>query len=365
VIPRYTPSLLPPEQLERLFVSRESILEDAVESVRTAVQSGQLAHTLFLGPRGAGKTHLIALVHHRITALPGYGDRFRVAWLPEDPWGIRAYESLISTINEAAEPGDAPLTVVLMENLDQVLERIGEDGQHRFRARIESGQDLLIVGSATRLTRSFADYGEPFYDFFTIVPLEEFGVDEAIEMLTRIAEEEHDSATLAQLRENEPVVRRRLAAIARLAGGQPRTWALLAAGLTTGDLDSFIEEVMSRFDSMVPYYQEQFRSLSGNEEAIVVSLVQANCPLTTKAISDMTGISQRSLSTAIRDLRDSGWIRPVAAPVGSIDKRCVFYELADPCVKVVFRIKRVRCDRLESYMEVQFRSYIEDSRTTS
>lgn len=343
MIPRYTPSLLSGEQLERLFVSREPILNDAVERVRDAAQSGRLAHTLFVGPRGAGKTHLISLVHYRITSLPGYGDQFRVAWLPEDPWGIRTYEGLIRMIDETAEPRQAPLTVVLMENLDQVFDRIGEEGQHQLRARIESQRDLLIVGSATRLTQHLLDQAEPFYGFFHTVSLEPFGVDEAIDMLTHIAEEDHDEAALTRLRENQPLVRRRLAAIAHLAGGQPRIWAQLATGLSMENLDTFVEDLTNRFDDMVPYYQEQLHSLSGNEEAVVVSLIQANHPLTTKAISDMTGISQRSLSTAIRDLRERHWIRLHEGVLTSLaDKRCAFYELAEPCLRVALQVKQTR-----------------------
>ena len=338
MIPRYTPSLLSGEQLERLLVSREPILTDTVERVRDAVESGRLTHTLFVGPRGSGKTHLIALVHYRITSLPGYGDRFRVAWLPEDPWGIRTYEGLIHMIDETSDPQEAPLTVVLMENLDQVFTRIGEDGQHKLRARIESQQDLLIVGSATRLIRA-----EPFYGFFHTIFLEPFGVDEAVDMLTHIAEEDHDEAALTLLRENQPLVRRRLAAIAQCAGGQPRMWAQLATGLSMESLDTFLEDLTSRFDDMVPYYQEQLHNLSGNEEAVVVSLIQASHPLTTKAISDMTGISQRSLSTAIRDLRERQWIRPHEGVLTALaDKRCAFYELVEPCLRVALHVKQTR-----------------------
>jgi len=343
MIPRYTPSLLSGEQLERLFAARGTILDDAVGRVREAVESSRLTHTLFVGPRGAGKTHLIALVNHRIMSFPDYGVRFRVAWLPEDPWGIRGYEGLIRVIDETAGPREAPLTVVLMENLDQVFERIGREGRQRLRTRIESRHDLLIIGSATRLSHCLTDPGEPFCDFFHIVTLEQFTMDEAIEMVTHIAEETHDEASLIQLRENQPVVRRRLTAIAHLAGGQPRIWALVATGLSIGDTDAFVEDLMSRFDDMVPYYQEQLRSLSGNEEAVVVSLIQANHPLTTRAISDMTGIGQRSLSTAVRDLRESGWIRPHGGVLTELaDKRCIFYELAEPCVRIAFQVKRAR-----------------------
>jgi hypothetical protein len=52
----FTPSLLDGPTLERLFVNREPLLQQAVDRIADAATSSRLAHTLFTGPRGDRKS---------------------------------------------------------------------------------------------------------------------------------------------------------------------------------------------------------------------------------------------------------------------------------------------------------------------
>ena len=63
---RFTPSLMSHELLERLFVVRERTLDAIMARVDAAAATSERNHTLLVGPRGAGKTHLVALAYHRI-----------------------------------------------------------------------------------------------------------------------------------------------------------------------------------------------------------------------------------------------------------------------------------------------------------
>ncbi|MDQ2688214.1 MAG: ArsR family transcriptional regulator, partial [Armatimonadota bacterium] len=62
---RFTPSLMPAEALEAIFVQRERLARRTVELVRDSVLTEAKSHTLFVGPRGIGKTHLVSLIYHR------------------------------------------------------------------------------------------------------------------------------------------------------------------------------------------------------------------------------------------------------------------------------------------------------------
>ncbi|MDR0283445.1 MAG: hypothetical protein LBI33_00920 [Propionibacteriaceae bacterium] len=343
VVPVYTPSLLPGEALERLFVGREPILADAAARIGDAVESGRLTHTLFIGPTGSGKTHLLALVHHRALGLPEFATQFRLVWLREEPSAIRSYDALLRAIEAGAGhgPPEGPrLTVVLIENLEDILHRIGTAGQHKLRARIESERDLLFIGTATQATRDLRDQTAPFYGFFHAVALEPLGIDQALALLARIAETADDTTTLALLRADPDLVRRRLTAINALADGQPGTWTRLAAGVSMADRDTFIEELTSRFDQMGPLYQERLHRLSANEQSVVTCLIAADHPLATKSMAEMTGVSPQSLSTAVRDLVRRGWIQRVTGRLAALaDKRLAFYELADRFARIALKIK--------------------------
>ena len=61
-ISRFTPSTMPAELLERLFVVRQPILEELMKRVKALGHTPSPHHSLLVGPRGAGKTHLISLV---------------------------------------------------------------------------------------------------------------------------------------------------------------------------------------------------------------------------------------------------------------------------------------------------------------
>jgi predicted AAA+ superfamily ATPase len=96
---RFTPSRTEPEILEAIFVQRESLLTDIVERVRESASSGNKHQVLLIGPRGIGKTHLIALLNHRITQEPAISDRVRIAWLLEDET-ITSFVQLLKRIYE-------------------------------------------------------------------------------------------------------------------------------------------------------------------------------------------------------------------------------------------------------------------------
>src|SRR5687768_13266422 len=158
-LPVFTPSLAPAEVLERLFVARHQLADDIVERIRSAAISKTRNHTLLIGPRGAGKTHLISLAYHRAARLRDAGEILvQLAWLPEDPWSTTSYRRLLDAIVDSIEPGlgltDRPTSieeieallagrvaelgplVCFIENLDQVFDDIGPHGQQRDRKSV-------------------------------------------------------------------------------------------------------------------------------------------------------------------------------------------------------------------------------------
>ena len=356
---RFTPSVLDQETLEALFVHRESLVEDAVDRIRRASTSKERASRLFVGPRGAGKTHLVSLIAHRARALPGFGESFQLAWLPEDLWAIGDFEDLRKEILKCIEPAE-PLAdaeamdggprefagrvtergpiVVIIENLDHVLQDLGPDGQRKLRAAIESDRSMLLIATATRLTAHLLDQTEPFYGFFDTFDLEQFDVDEAADMLKAIARQRGDQALVDEL--DKPQARARLAAVAHLAGGQPRIWALFGAGLTVEGLDDLVSVLIERFDDLTPYYQEQLRRLSVNERKAVQALAEADRALPIKDLAELTGIKERSLSSTMGDLRKAGWVKVKTGPlIDLVDKRLTYYELAEPLARLAFQLK--------------------------
>jgi tetratricopeptide (TPR) repeat protein len=359
---RFTPSLMSRDLLERLFVARERTLESIVGRVEAAAESTERNHTLLVGPRGSGKTHLVSLVYHRASDLRARGARLQLAWLPEDPWTIASYKHLLVAVAERLEPKldvevprsdtelesllierasrDGPI-VVIVENLDQVLRVLGNKGQQRLRHLLQDDRSLLLVATSTRLDRALSDQASPFYAFFTTTRLEPFDIDEAAEMLTAIATERRDDKLVEYLGTEEG--RARLRAVTHLAGGQPRLWAALASALSVDGLRELVELLLTRFDDLTPYYQEQLGRLSPHQRLVVAELAEADRPFNVSELAERVEIEPRSLAKTMHELVDRGWAMPITSPLAlQLDRRRTYYELAEPLARLSFQIKESR-----------------------
>ena len=337
-IASYTPSIHDGTTLEQLFVARDDILEDGVDRVRDASQSGRLAHVIYTGVRGAGKTHLISLIHHRAIQLPGYGTEFTTSWLDEDPWRIRSFETLIDHIAAAKEHPDVGLTVVFAEGFDRILQTLGDDDQRRLRARVERDANWLLITSSTHLTDNLTKQARPFYGFLDHIELRPFTLDEAIAMLTRSAEVAGDEELATRL--GQPDVRARLAAISHVAGTQPRLWAQLRDGLTVSTIDDMANLLITKFDDLTPYYQERLWGLAPTELQVVMEFIDNDHALTPKEVSGRTGIPQQTVASTIKRLNPT-WLVPRAGMLQQfVDKRLTYYQLAEPLAHICPQLKK-------------------------
>lgn len=357
----FTPSTMSAARLERLFTVRGPVLGSLMRRVAALGNTPSPHHTLLVGPRGAGKTHLISLVYHRSQALVDAGSHLQTAWLPEDPWAIVSYQHLLTAVLNITAPrrrwrgtDEAELLSVLtastqehgpllllMENVDQVLRQIGPEGQQKLRHLLQTRSDVLVIGGTTRLDRNFSDQDQPLFGFFDTITLRPFTPEQAREMLTALARENHDEVLAERLGSDTALAR--LRTVTHLAGGQPRLWALLGSSLTAEGLDALGPLLLSRCDDLTPYYQEQLAHLPGQQRLVVAELASADRPLSVKDLAGAVGQDQRSVAKTLSDLSSRGWVTPVETVFADLlDRRRTYYELTDPLARLVFQIKESR-----------------------
>jgi len=200
-IARFTPSLMPPETLEAIFVQRQELASRLVSLLRDSVKTPAKHHALLIGPRGIGKTHLVALIYHRLQAEEDLRPASLVAWLREEEWGVDSFLDLLMRIFRAldvayphaqlaerteplyelppdeAERAAAALLkefaagrtlVLLVENLNELFAGLGEKGQQRLRAYIQENPFCTILATAQALFNGVSLQTSPFYGFFRI-----------------------------------------------------------------------------------------------------------------------------------------------------------------------------------------------------
>ena len=92
----FTPSMMAPETLEAMLVQREPLLSRSLGHVLESLRTGSRHHTLFVGPRGIGKTHLISLLHHRLSSTAEAKEKALIAWMREEEWGVTSFFELVT-----------------------------------------------------------------------------------------------------------------------------------------------------------------------------------------------------------------------------------------------------------------------------
>ena len=353
---RFTPRAVPHADLEAVFIKRHHLVDKAISSVHELADGGGVHHHLFIGPRGVGKTHLMSIIAHRLNADTTFANRIVVAWLDEDPWVVRDYASLIEHIAETASlhgviDGPSLLAalagrclVIVAENLDDIFDRIENDGQHALRSLIENSRSIMILGAAVARFEDMNEHDRPFFGSFEVEDLTEFSVDEAAELLRRVAERDGDSGLATFL--ESPHAKSRLKVVEALAGGHPRVWMLLAGCLSIEAIDELVPLFLRSLDDLTPYYQERLRSLAKGHLAIVMTMCGSGLmgALPVGEIAKLAKVPEKSAPQLLDQLVEKGFVRFVRADgvPGIGDGRVRYYELREPLLRLSVQMKRTK-----------------------
>jgi len=373
---RFTPSLMVPEALEAIFVQRETLAERIIALIHDSALTPSKHHTLLIGPRGIGKTHLVALVYHRIRAMEDLRDRLLIAWLREEEWGVVSFldlllrifrallaefddvvlaervESLYSLTPEAAERAGATLLkefvggrtlLVLMENLDDLFDGLGDEGQKRLRSYLQENPLFTILATAQSLFNGVALRTSPFYGFFRIHHLGDLDFDEATLLLTKLSDFEGDIGLASFIR--TPKGRARIRAAHHLAGGNHRVYIIFSQFLTRESLDELVEPFMRTLDDLTPYYQARMTYLSPQQRKIVELLCDRRNAIPVKKIAQRCFITHQTASSQLKDLRDKGYVSSI--PVG----RESYYELRELLMRLCIEVKKHRGEPIRLFVD--------------
>jgi len=355
-VSRFNPLQTPREQLEQLFVAREDILDDVNALCLQAVAGESHVHTLIVGPRGAGKTHLLAMLYFRLEDAVAVGVKLQIARLPEDPITITSYPRLLAAIVTAAGGQPASLRaatleleldqladeggviVVLVENLDEIFTQIGTDGQRKLRHYLQTSQSLLLMATTSVLDRSFSETDSPFYGYFSVIKLQPLSIAQAQQMLAKLARV-RDDEQLARYLESE-LAAKRLRIVSELAGSHPRIWSTFSEVLTPANLQDIGQLLYANFDDLTPYYRDRVMSLAPQQRLVFKELAAADHPLHVQQIAEGAQLDERSTSRTAGELKKAGWIQPVESPLTKLaDGRRTYYELSEPLARLAFQAK--------------------------
>jgi tetratricopeptide (TPR) repeat protein len=365
---RFTPSSMGSETLEAIFVQRHQLVEDLIEVIRESALTANKHFRLLIGGRGLGKTYTISIIYHRLSKIDDLNDKLLIAWLREEEWGISSFLDLLIRIfraleikypeeykakleqeiqllyqmeqsdaeNRAAqllrEFVDKRTLLLLMENLDDIFNGLGDLGQKQFRAYLQNYSFITILATTQRLFHGVKQKNSPFYGFFYPQYLEQLELDEVVDLLKRIAklEEKKDLENFIE----SPTGRDRIKAIHYLAGGNHRVYVIFAEFLTRQSLDELVEPFMQTLDELTPYYQARMQWLSPQQRKIVDFLCDRRHPVTVKEIASYCFISHQTASSQLKDLRTKSYVK-----VEEIGRES-FYDLQEILMRFCLEVKK-------------------------
>jgi tetratricopeptide (TPR) repeat protein len=381
LLSNFTPSIMAPQVLEDILVQRHELVADLVDRIIISITTQNKHFPLLIGARGMGKTHLVSIVYNRIQQREDLWERVIIGWLREEEWGISSWLDLVVRIfrsigEEYADTEVSSIAInnittlqthspieaevlaesllaelvgkktlfLIIENLDDVFDGLGTNGQQRLRAFLQEHSCCTILATTPVLFNGITKRDEAFYGWFTPFHLQPFTHENAIELLTNIAEQSGDKELASFL--HTPAGSARVRAVHRLAGGNPRVYTLFAQLITKQDLDSLVGAFMKMLDDLMPYYQSRMAMLSPQQRKIVAYLVDNTEAVIVKDIATWCFATPQTISSQLKDLKGKGYV--VSSSVGKES----YYELTEVLMRLCLEVKKYRGKEVESLVEM-------------
>ena len=381
LLSNFTPSIMAPQVLEDILVQRHELVADLVDRIIISITTDNKHFPLLIGARGMGKTHLVSIVYNRIKRREDLQDRVIIGWLREEEWGISSWLDLVVRIFRSigeeypdtevssiainnittlqghlpieaevlaesllAELVDKKTLFLIIENLDDIFDGLGKNGQQRLRSFLQEYTCCTILATTPVLFNSITKRDEAFYGWFTPFHLQPFTHENAIELLTNIAAQSGDGELANFL--HTPAGSARVRAVHRLAGGNPRVYTLFAQLITKQDLDSLVGAFMKMLDDLMPYYQSRMAMLSPQQRKIVAYLVDNTEAVIVKDIATWCFATPQTISSQLKDLKGKGYV--VSSSVGKES----YYELTEVLMRLCLEVKKYRGKEVESLVEM-------------
>ena len=294
------------------FVVRHHEFGIVLEVLRGNTESSSCQHILVVGPRGQGKTMLLARVAAEIRTddelsgcllpvrfmeesqeISGIADFWleTLFHLARQSKGLDAElaqelrethialsgrwrEKSLSdharaAVLSAADRLDRKL-VLMVENLQMLCESVDRDFGWQLRAVLQSEPQIMLLASATSRFEGLDDAEQPFFELFRIVGL------------SPLANE--DCRRLWQTVSSDSMTGRKMRPLEILTGGNPRLLVIVAGFARHRSLRQLMEELVVLIDEHTEYFRSHLEALPRSERRVYIAVIDLWQPSTTGEI---------------------------------------------------------------------------------
>ena len=322
-------SQLSADEIKKGFIVRKNLLNRTLTKINQTNRTDSIQHTVFVGPRGSGKSSML----NRIKVEYLDSDKFIPIYLPEEQPGLyRLFDVWLAIIDEMMAFGydihrpeidtsqedfsylsktgytvisdflqkENKQIILLMDNIDRVFKNIDYD-KALLRELLQNHKDLIIIGGSTEMSEDFWDYGDPFYQFFKVVRLEDLSKAEVQDLLIHWSEVNELPRIKDVLRTNPGKVE----AIRQMTGGNPRTMIMFIRLLVDNAHAQGFEYLKDIIDKTTSIYQERLQQLTPQQRKIVVELASIWQPATVEQLVQTCLMPSSLISAQLNKLQKS------------------------------------------------------------
>ncbi|MFC1806096.1 tetratricopeptide repeat protein, partial [Planctomycetota bacterium] len=347
----FSPWLARPEQLQRMLVGREKLLCDLLQCVVHTGEGATPNHTLLVGPRGIGKTHILCLLDHytsgRLKDPPGVEAPIQgwvsVLFTEEEYAGQNSLANLLLTLfqklveaqpledlwrlpTDLPERDDADVCdccldrlsrlhsergqhlLLLVDNLQKVLQQWTSDEHDRLRASLMGQSPVLLIGTAPSVFREVVGQREAFHQFFDIHILRDLSHGQLLDLMERSFREEGRSE---EFESREEELTRKIPAIGLLTGGNPRLAIFLYEIATRTTFIEIETALHGLIEELREYFIRRFDELADQPRKILDTMAQMPGPATPTEIAQAARLPVDSVHEQLRRLKRRHYVQPI------------------------------------------------------
>ena len=358
---KFNPGFLDDSQIISSFCVRSNEYESIMASLRE-LASEVSSHTLVIGPRGSGKTHLLLRVvaqvreecellrlHPIVFAEESYevtsvGEFWleclrHLAEQSDGPFGERLQlsyqdharetddESLelkcLGTLLDFAERCDRRLLLVV-ENLNMLIEDIGDrDAGWRLRKTLQTEPRIAMLCSATGRFAEIDSRDRALFDFFNVLTLRPLETAECQTLWESVAGQNAPSRGVRPLE--------------ILTGGNPRL-ITIAAGYGGGrTVRELLANLLDLVDDQTEYFKSHLDALPLRERRVYLALARLWKPASASEVSEISRIGSSTCSALLNRLASRGLITTIRQ-----GPRRNIYMLSERLYNIYYLLRRSR-----------------------
>ena len=356
---KYNPGFLSDDEIVASFCVRIPEFESLLESL-LASHGNSNVHSLVIGPRGSGKTHLLLRVAVEIRRDASLSEFYPIVFAEESYEVATVGEFWLECLNHLAEQApeceranlrlsykdlrttreDRDLAgrclgtildfagrhgkrvVLLVENLSMLFADMADpDAGWQLRHTLQTEPRIILLGSTTSRFDEIDHPDHALYDLFRVITLRPLDTQECGALWKTVTEQ---SATELAIRPLEI-----------LTGGNPRLLTIVALFGVGRSFQELMDNLLDLVDDHTEYFKSHLESLPALERRVYLSLARLWKPSTAREVADQSRLDINKCSALLARLMERGAV----VVVGGTPRRRQYY-LTERLYNIYYLLRR-------------------------